>query len=62
MDDHAMVRHGIAVLINAQADMEVFGEAADADAALSLITPHSCPDLVLVDLSTAFRGSICCGN
>jgi DNA-binding NarL/FixJ family response regulator len=51
VDDHAMVRHGIAALIGAQADMEVFGEAAEVDAAVAMIKPDSCPDLVLVDLS-----------
>ena len=51
VDDHAMVRHGIAALINAQADMEVIGEAAEVDEALSQITPYNFPDLVLVDLS-----------
>jgi DNA-binding NarL/FixJ family response regulator len=51
VDDHAMVRHGIAVLINAQADMEVFGEAGTVDAAVAMIKPDSCPDLVLIDLS-----------
>ncbi len=51
VDDHAMVRHGIAVLINAQSDMEVFGEAGEVDAAVGMIKPDNCPDLVLIDLS-----------
>ena len=51
VDDHAMVRHGIATLINAQADMEVFGEAGTVDDAVSMIKPDKHPDLVLIDLS-----------
>ena len=51
VDDHAMVRYGIASVINAQADMEVFGEAGDVEGAVSMIKPDHCPDLVLIDLS-----------
>ncbi|PYP11904.1 MAG: DNA-binding response regulator, partial [Gemmatimonadetes bacterium] len=32
-DDHAVLRAGLKLLVNAQADMEVVGEAADGPAA-----------------------------
>ena len=51
VDDHAMVRYGIATVINNQADMEVFGEAGTVDEAISKIKPDNRPDLVLIDLS-----------
>ncbi len=51
VDDHAMVRHGIAALVNAQEDMTVFGEAGDVDTAVAMIKSGDFPDLVLIDLS-----------
>jgi DNA-binding NarL/FixJ family response regulator len=50
VDDHEVVRFGIAQLINHQEDMTVCGEAADAPAALQAIATLR-PDLVTVDLS-----------
>jgi DNA-binding NarL/FixJ family response regulator len=49
-DDHAVVRFGIAQLINRQADMEVCGEEEDASRALTAITKLK-PDLVIADIS-----------
>ena len=49
VDDHALVREGIAMLISREQDLTVCGEAEDAPAALSLITQEA-PDLVIVDL------------
>ncbi|WEK54861.1 MAG: response regulator transcription factor [Candidatus Cohnella colombiensis] len=50
VDDHAVVRSGLKMLLDAHADLEVIGEAADGDEAiqkaLSLL-----PDVVLMDLS-----------
>jgi hypothetical protein len=37
-DDHPVVREGLKALINAQAGMEVVGEAADGQAALEAAT------------------------
>jgi len=51
VDDHPMVRHGMAGLINAQNDMAVFAEAAEVGEAIAMIQPDHCPDLVLIDLS-----------
>ncbi len=50
VDDHAVVRFGIAQLINRQADLVVCNEQEDARKALDAITKLS-PDLVIADLS-----------
>lgn len=51
VDDHAMLRHGMAMLINAEADMEVSAEAEDGGEAVALLESEYHPDIVLVDLS-----------
>ena len=50
VDDHAVVRYGIAQLINRQSDMTVCGEEEDASKALSAIAKLK-PDLVIADIS-----------
>src|SRR5437016_1367203 len=50
VDDHAVVRFGIAQLINRQTDMVVCGEEEDASKALSAIGQLK-PDLVIADIS-----------
>jgi len=50
VDDHPIVRKGLAGLIREEPDLEVCGEAADATEALALVEKLA-PDLVLVDLS-----------
>jgi DNA-binding NarL/FixJ family response regulator len=50
VDDHAVVRFGIAQLINRQSDMVVCGEEENAANALSAITKLH-PDLVIADIS-----------
>ena len=50
VDDHAVVRYGIAQLINRQADMAVCGEEENASNALSAIDKLK-PDLVIADIS-----------
>ncbi|HET9958706.1 MAG TPA: response regulator transcription factor [Polyangiaceae bacterium] len=49
-DDHPVVRDGLKVLIESQADMCVVGEASDGAATLDAI-PKVQPDLVVMDLS-----------
>ena len=50
VDDHAVVRFGIAQLINRQADLVVCGEQEDASKALTAIETLK-PDLVIADIS-----------
>lgn len=50
VEDHAVVRFGIAQLINRQADLVVCGEEEDASRALSAIASQK-PDLVIADIS-----------
>ena len=51
VDDHAMLRHGMAMLINAEPDMEVCAEAEDGGEAMAHLEQEHHPDIVLVDLS-----------
>lgn len=49
-DDHAVVRAGLAMLLNAQSDMEVTGEAGNGAEAVRCVQ-EAAPDLVVMDLS-----------
>ncbi len=51
VDDHAMLRHGMAMLINLEQDMEVFAEAGDGDEALVALKAGHHADIVLMDVS-----------
>lgn len=50
VDDHPMMRSGIAAQIANEPDMEVCGEADDVEPALRMVSETS-PDLIIVDLS-----------
>lgn len=50
VDDHAIVREGLAMLLSEEADVEVVGEARDGVDALTRIG-HIQPDVVLMDLA-----------
>lgn len=50
LDEHVVVRQGIAQLINGQPDMRVVAEASDLNTAFLIIRQES-PDLVLLDLN-----------
>src|SRR5215210_2583635 len=56
-DDHAMLRAGLRLMINAQPDMEVVGEAASGHEALSLAGTLA-PDVVTLDLTMPGGSSI----
>jgi DNA-binding NarL/FixJ family response regulator len=49
VDDHALLRKGLAAVINAEPDMKLVAEAANGDEALEKFRAHR-PDVVLMDL------------
>lgn len=49
-DDHAIVRDGLRVLLEAQKDIQVVGTASDGQQALKIIEADP-PDIVLMDIS-----------
>lgn len=49
-DDHGVIREGLKMLVNAQADMECVGEARDGRIALQLAQELK-PDIVVMDVS-----------
>ncbi len=49
VDDHAMVRAGLAQLLDADPDIEVVGTASDGSEAADVVSQTS-PDVVLMDL------------
>lgn len=50
VDDHAIVRHGIRLLLSSQPDLQVVGESNDGKELLELCRSLA-PDLILLDLS-----------
>jgi two-component system response regulator NreC len=50
VDDHAVLRSGLRLLINGQPDMEVVGEAGEPSAAIQEVRDQQ-PDVVLMDLA-----------
>src|SRR5579859_464051 len=50
VDDHAVLREGLAMVINQQPDMIVCAEAEDAPVALKMVGAAE-PDVVIIDLS-----------
>ena len=49
VDDHQMVRQGVRAFLDTQADINVVGEAAEGEGAISLTIEYA-PDVVLMDL------------
>jgi DNA-binding NarL/FixJ family response regulator len=49
VDDHALLRQGIAALIETQRDMELVAEASDGEEAIAQFRAHR-PDVTLMDL------------
>ena len=50
VDDHPLMRQGLAMTLNAEPDLEVAAQAGDAESALDLYDEVQ-PDLVVVDIS-----------
>ena len=57
VDDHPIVREGLASLVDAAPDLEVCGQAETAREALATVEREA-PDLVLVDLSLQGTGGL----
>ncbi|SET26651.1 two component transcriptional regulator, LuxR family [Nitrosomonas marina] len=51
VDDHPMMRHGMAMLINMEPDLEVFAEAGDGEEALAILRKNKQIDVVLLDVT-----------
>ncbi|MDE3087908.1 MAG: response regulator transcription factor [Chloroflexota bacterium] len=49
-DDHTIVREGVRILLEAQSDIQVVGEAADGQEALERVRELQ-PDIVLIDIA-----------
>ena len=49
VDDHPLLREGIATLVNAEADMKLVGEASNGQQAIQMFRLHR-PDVTLMDL------------
>jgi DNA-binding NarL/FixJ family response regulator len=59
VDDHPLMRFGIAGEINAQRDMKIVAEAEDGESALALFRQHK-PDVTLMDLKLPRMNGIDC--
>ncbi|MCB2137172.1 MAG: response regulator transcription factor [Rhodobacteraceae bacterium] len=56
-DDHPLYREGVSRSLSEDPDIEVLGEAADADAAVALVEKLQ-PDIALLDISMPAGGGI----
>lgn len=57
VDDHAILRMGLRTLLEIESDLEIVGEAGDAEEALALVAKHK-PDLVISDLAMPGRSGL----
>jgi two-component system response regulator NreC len=56
-DDHSILRSGLRMLINAEADMEVVGEASDGSEVDAVVRKTN-PDVLLLDITMPVSGGI----
>ena len=49
-DDHPIVREGVALIINSQAEFQVVAQVADGQAAIACLSQHQ-PDIALLDVT-----------
>jgi DNA-binding NarL/FixJ family response regulator len=59
VDDHALLRKGIAALINAEPDMKLVAEASNGHEAIAEFKKHR-PDMTLIDLQMPEMSGIEC--
>ena len=57
IEDHEMVRAGFRMLLNAQPDMQIVGEASSGEAGLDLVMQER-PDVILLDVSMPGMGGV----
>ena len=57
VDDHSLIRKGFRLILDAESDIEVAGEAADGTVALSMCSALR-PDVVLMDVRMPGRDGI----
>ncbi len=57
IDDHPIVREGLAVLINAAPGLIVCGQASDGDEAVAMLAACT-PDVAVVDISLGGRSGL----
>ena len=57
VDDHPLLREGLATIINNQPDMQIVAQAANAHEALQEFRRHK-PDITLMDLRMPEKGGI----
>jgi DNA-binding NarL/FixJ family response regulator len=57
VDDHPMMREGLAALLGSQPDLEICGEAESAPQALDMI-PAKRPDIVIADITLPGKSGI----
>jgi DNA-binding NarL/FixJ family response regulator len=57
VDDHSIVRHGLSLLLQREADLDVCGEAGSFDEAVALVAEKK-PDVVLVDITLKDRSGL----
>src|SRR6185369_11061602 len=57
VDDHAAVRAGVRVMLEAEPDLAVIGEAGDGQEAVRLVTAAR-PDVVILDLAMPGLGGL----
>lgn len=56
-DDHAILRSGLRMLIDAQTDMKVVGEAQDGNEAIQ-VAQNTSPEVVILDVTMPERGGL----
>lgn len=56
-DDHAIVRSGLRLVLDAEPDLEVVAEAGDVPAALRVVRAHK-PDVLVLDLNMPGESSL----
>jgi len=57
VDDHPLLRKGIAALVNPEPDMKLIAEASNGSEAIEMFRSH-CPDVTIMDLQMPGMGGI----